>query len=185
MKNRNCVYSVLLLILLTLPGCDATKSESKTPRSEYNGKSMLSLILTLDKTLYTSNEEIGADVLLKNIGTNHITVNARMALMLLPSLEDKSELAGDLLFVIVSPSGNRATTNGNWRIRRIVESDFIVLSPRRGILGSYNLQSYFTFDEFGTYSVYVIYRNQFDSQKDFSAWTGELASNTVYFEIAP
>jgi len=186
MKIQSCVsVALLLLSLLTIPGCNVAKPENITLEPEYIGASTLSLILALDKTLYTSNEEIEADVLIRNIGTGDIIVNARMDPILLPVLGNGSELEGELLFVIESPSGNRATTRGNWNIRRIVESDFIVLSPRRGILGSYDLQRYFILDELGTYSIFVIYHNQIAPEKGSAAWKGELTSNTVHFDIAP
>lgn len=185
MKNQNCLYGVLLFaLLLALAGCDVLKPESNKSGSEYGAKSALSLGLTLDKATYSSNETIEADVLLKNTGTGVVTVNARLAVIFLP-LENESEFAGELLFVIVSPSGTSATKKGNWRVGRIVESDFMVLWPRRGILGSYELQRYFILDEYGTYSISVMYNNRLDPQKGSDAWKGELVSNTVYFEITP
>lgn len=181
MKIRNRVYTTLLVLLLfNITGCNAVKSESKKLDSGSNGKATLSLNLTLDKTLYTSNETIEADVLLKNTGTGIDTVvNARMAVCLLPGFNC------EITFGIKTPSGNVATTKGNWRNRFIVESDFIVLWPGMGILASYNLQRDFILDEYGTYSIYATYQNQLDPQKGSAAWKGELTSNTVYFEITP
>ena len=181
MKIRNRVYMALLaLLLFNITGCNAVKSESKKLDSGSNGKATLSVILMLDKTLYTSNETIEADVLLKNTGTGIDTlVNARMAVCLIPNINC------EITLVIKSPSGDFPDTTGNWRNRFIIESDFIVLSPRRGILASYNIQSYYTLDEYGVYSVYAIYQNQLDPQKGSIAWKGKLTSNTVYFEITP
>jgi hypothetical protein len=181
MKITNCVFAtVLALSLFNITGCSAVKSESKKLDSGTNGKATLSLILMLDKTLYKSNETIEADVLLKNTGTGINTiVNSRMAVCLIPNINC------EITLVIKSPSGDFPDTTGNWRNRFIIEGDFIVLSPRRGILASYNIQSYYTLDEYGTYSVYAVYQNQLDPQKGSTAWKGDLTSNTVHFEITP
>jgi hypothetical protein len=95
------------------------------------------------------------------------------------------QTTSELLFYVTSPSGEvlkRATVY--LRRPNLSKSDFVKIRGRSRYNTVESINRWVQIKEPGLYKVYVIYRNQ-DEGIDFgvSAWTGELISNSITFEV--
>lgn len=178
------VIQIFLKISITIimMGCSSDPFSPKV--GDANGSLQdLSLTLQLDKDIYSIEDQILVKETLKNISGSRITVKKRM----LPAYygwDIKHSKFHDVIYSIKSPSGNYVQLGIRYRAPELSAEDFVSLSRGESIQFSFDLKKDRIFpDEYGLYSVFLVYVNYYDPSWFSMAWKGELTSNTVYFEI--
>ncbi len=188
---RNRIPIVVIFLNLSLIGyLFACQSNPKTAGEQ----AFLAVYLSLDKDSYYLNEDIIANVELKNIGNNSILVNRRMRVYIPAYIKDiKENDIPEIYFTILTDNGIHGMPPGG-ALREIMiakvdplsPQSFVWLEPGESIQQEVgNLSFIYGLRNYGDYKVNVLYKNQADPGNGKIAWKGEEQSNIVTFRIEP
>jgi hypothetical protein len=176
MRTRVIVWVFLFAVNFTLGSCNLHLGEMG--EAEMN---KLSLTLSLSKSTYQLGEDIHASIRLKNIGSEDVVVNKRMALNFFAAPEELR----DITFIITGATGETIPFSARVYVRPITPNDFIVLAPGESIDSSYNIGKMYDLKKSGSFIIYAVYQNVINTGNNAKAWKGELTSNSERLEIIP
>lgn len=158
------------------------------PRENYGPQNQtLELTLRFEQTNYHIGEPVVAIVTLKNIGTETIIINSRMAI----DLPYRPSPMREIAFNVITPSGEDYWPSVKINNRFFQSGDFIALTSSDYVEVIYNLSNdSYEFIETGIYRVTANYQNTVDPsivdpEDNRIAWKGELNSNEVFLTILP
>lgn len=172
MKASITIIAWWIALSLLNAGCSLLNSGSQRTSDP-------TITLTLDKADYSSGEAIQATLFLRNATNESLLVNKRMAVNL-PSAPDAVR---EVSFLISGPSGQELPLNARINVRLPTEDDFSILSPGQTVQQTRELQSLYSFEESGQYSIYAVYQNMEDPPSGAEAWKGEITSNLVILTV--
>jgi hypothetical protein len=170
--------AITIAFLFLCSGC-------KPDPSTYSSKDKVLLLgLTLDKQTYTADETILATLTIKNVSTQSVWVNKRMAIDYKWTLEGD----GEVYFVVLNPSGGELGFGFDINRNQAMSSDYVEMHPGDILTQTYDLEEYYigrgSGVETGTYSVQGAYHNAYQPALGYPVWKGEILSNVVKFTIS-
>lgn len=139
----------------------------------------LELEIMLDKLAYRSNSPIPIYIKLKNTGETKVLVNGRMAV----NYFNAPTALRDITFVLIGPDGEPVSFKAAVNIRPPREEDIVILLPQKTIERIDDIQTLYDMHKIGSYTIYAIYQNTFEADRNPSTWKGEITSNSIGFEI--
>jgi hypothetical protein len=136
--------------------------------------------LKLLKNTYSVGESVEVLLVLKNRSDVPLTVNKRMGFN--PGYMAEGDW--EVKFNITFPPGKRLLIDTLINPENLEKEDFTTLPPARELSKSVILTDYYWMKLPGTYSVTATYHNTEDGSKfGFTAWMGDIISNSVTFNV--
>lgn len=183
---RKILYSLLSIIFLMSSGCQKNDHVPDVPMETATQIPSLTLLLELDKSVYSKNEPIFISVKLQNISASALVIKKRMLSGYTLDQNRKNDQYRDIRYYITSPTGTDIRSALRYEAGKLDAQDFVSLEPGESIDLRFDLREFTPFpEEYGKFTVFAIYYNYFDPSPFSTAWKGELQSNLVEFEIRP
>jgi hypothetical protein len=147
-----------------------------------NKEKCLEIQLRTIRDSYAKGEPVEVELVLTNRSEAPCTVNKRMAIYVEQMADNNWEVKFDITF----PPGKRLIRGALIRREGLKKDDFTVLPAGESLHKTLNLSRYNWLELPGTYQIKALYHNSVTGQEfGVEAWTGEINSNSISFQVTP